>query len=1846
MQAFLTFIAIIFMIVLFVLVLIALSNSSGYAREIASLRQAVPGMIRNILSGLGFTAESRENVRNNLEALSRRITSLEKAQDLADLTKKIEALEKKLNEAIAAGLQIPAALEEESAQVREALAALAEESAPDSVLTQASGLQQEVAESQMAEKAVELVVESPLPVQEPAAEAAKVPPAKFKPFTFAIDDDFAPTVPAAALAADHLPKSDKIEITFAPEDIVVAPASAEIAKPPPVETPVEQVLPSKTLSEPEVLPAGKPVSRPFSSAIDQNFAEPVRVPESAPKAAEPAPAMQTPEVPLPPPVIPPPALRVAHQSPPMRSATVQTPPLPSQPPRAPVRPMAPQEPGLIENAVIAAKNWFFGGNTLVRIGMVLVFLGLTFLLRYASPYIVIPLWVRYLGVALTALLALVLGWRLRLKRPDFGLLMQGGAVAVMYLTVYAALKLHGQPLIPMYPAFALLVAVAALATFLAISQNALSMAVAGSLGGFAAPVLVSTGGGNHVALFSYFALLNAGIMATAWFKTWRPLNLIGFFGTFSIGLAWGLSSYNATQHYASMQPFLILFFLMFVVIGLLFARRKLMEDENTPETRDIAAWRQWLQQQGHTAQRYVDGTLLFGTPLVGFGLQHALVKHIEYGTAFSSLALGAFYLLLARLLYGRNPMRCRLLVEVFLALGMIFATLAIPLGLDAHWTSAAWAVEGAGIYWIGHRQQRPLARIFALLLQAGATYAFLTQLSAGHETLLSGSVMGALMLGLALLCDLVVLKYYRTEDDLWDDASVPALAFVGLWSLFLIPPMLFLQSGTVAGWTVAGLIALIVAMRWRFSWWIGHALLVQLAALVMMITTLGFGKETLLAGDYKVALLVGLVLLTDTFMMHFFQRDDEEARMRYSGFPPLLTSLGLWSLFLIAPLLFHTPGTVTSWVIAGLVAVIIAMRCCFNYWVSNALLVQLGALALFLTTLATGQGTLLAGDYRLALLLGFGILADSFLLRLFQRDVEENEQRYSALQPMLATLGLWSLFLVSPLLFDKTYTVSGWAVCGLVAVGIALRWRLSYWVSNGLLVQFFAAALFLTTLRFGGNETLMTGEAPNALLLGLVLLTDTFMLRYFQRGIEEDQQRYSGLQPFLATLGLWSLLLIAPLFCLREGTTVAWAVGGFLALFVALKWRFAYWRTNILLAQFLAIVMFVSTLKLGQEAVFTGNAGISLLLGVVLLVQMLLMLHYRKEAGEQVGMQMSLSTPGLWLLYLIAPITLQMDNMTAAWAIAGAVTAFVGLRFRLRGWMGNALLVQLLAGLLFLAHMKGAEGTGGVLAFGGSGIRGLVMAMLIGVAMMASVLAVVREARASSNPELARGFSWVMLIGLSFVVLGVLFVLPWATATAVWAICGLLLMWAAMTLRLKPVLWFAIALEVVAGFAFFRTTIPDLVTSAIAFAGDASAFGHSGFWTPAVLALAALAVAWRLHNYARTATPEEAEDLGIDGDVLSLPALLWFALWWGFGWYAELSRISPTPQDLYHYFLAAMSATALLLLPLVCRYDWRRPAILSLVVLPITVQAVIYDYLHDRHPFSASGWFAFGLSLAAHLGLLRILRGRISEAAEKGLHLVSCWIWLAVAAFEMRHLFLELGDVGSVWRWLGWVMPLAAWLLWSARRNLPTLWPFGLFPLLYRFTATLPVVVILLGWMFLANFKSSGNPAPLGYLPLINPLELALGLVLFSTWFWRKRLAGEDEAAISWQWLHAPLKWLLFAGLFLIYTFTVLRGVHHFGHCPFDSQGFTMPVAQSALSIAWGLYALILMIVGNRKGRRSVWIIGVVLVGIVVAKLFFIDLSNRDSLERIISFIGVGLLLLIVGYFAPLPPKRQDDDQS
>jgi len=394
------------------------------------------------------------------------------------------------------------------------------------------------------------------------------------------------------------------------------------------------------------------------------------------------------------------------------------------PPRAAEARLAPEP--VAESAFLRlVRAYFTGGNLIVRVGIIVLFFGVAFLLKYATEHAQLSIRVRLIGVAVGAAGLFALGWRLRERRRGFALALQGGAIGVLYLTLFVALRLY--QLLSPEVTFALMAALGVASSLLAIRQDSLAMSFLGAAGGFLAPVLASTGQGSHVVLFTYYALLDLAIVAQAWFKAWRPLNLLAFVFTFGVGTAWGITRYDPAL-FASTEPFLLFYFLAFIAVAVLFAFRQ------APEL-----------------THYVDGTLVFGTPLAAMALQLALVRDIPHGSAWSATGAGLIYLALAAWLHRTRRETLGLLVQSFLALGIAFLTLAVPLWLDDSWTAITWALEGAAMFWAGLRQQRWLSVASGVLLQLAAAVLYVISVGTLESPVpvANAPYMGALFLAIA-----------------------------------------------------------------------------------------------------------------------------------------------------------------------------------------------------------------------------------------------------------------------------------------------------------------------------------------------------------------------------------------------------------------------------------------------------------------------------------------------------------------------------------------------------------------------------------------------------------------------------------------------------------------------------------------------------------------------------------------------------------------------------------------------------------------------------------------------------------------------------------------------------------------------------------------------------------------------------------------------------------------------------------------------------------------------------------------------------------------------------------------
>lgn len=502
------------------------------------------------------------------------------------------------------------------------------------------------------------------------------------------------------------------------------------------------------------------------------------------------------------------------------------------------------------------RELLFEGNTIVKVGVLILFLGLSFLLKHMAQEVTVPLAVRYAGVALMGVALLAVGWRVRHRVDvaggrDYGLVLQGAGVGVFYLTTLAAMKAHA--LLSPVAGFALMVVVTILAVVLAVMQNAPWLAMVASGAGFLTPMLVSTGSGNHIALFSYLAVLDLGIFAVAWFRAWRPLNLIGFVGTFSLASAWALKHYTPAL-YASTQGFLLLFFLLFTAVGFLFAHRALAM---APDEAAGAS----LGERAAEALRHVgrvDGSLVFGVPLAAYSLQYMLVQHDRWLPALSALVMGLFYCALGAALWRGGQRRYALLAEAYVVVGVLFGTLSVPLALEGGWTGATWAVQAAGVYWLGARQHRAYSRACALILMAAAGVSMLDAMAWRHE--LDVPVLAGSMLGMALLAAsgvVVGLVYRRAAQSgsgetrpPWEEAGVMMVWGIALAAHVALPWM----------WLMPLWASVVTSLLALTSLWLGdrHRIrtLQMCAPVVHVVALLGFAG-TLHAGEGDAALALG-----------------------------------------------------------------------------------------------------------------------------------------------------------------------------------------------------------------------------------------------------------------------------------------------------------------------------------------------------------------------------------------------------------------------------------------------------------------------------------------------------------------------------------------------------------------------------------------------------------------------------------------------------------------------------------------------------------------------------------------------------------------------------------------------------------------------------------------------------------------------------------------------------------------------------------------------------------------------------------------------------------------------------
>ncbi|MEC9292102.1 MAG: DUF2339 domain-containing protein [Pseudomonadota bacterium] len=363
----------------------------------------------------------------------------------------------------------------------------------------------------------------------------------------------------------------------------------------------------------------------------------------------------------------------------------------------------PQLAGSFFNLII---DFFKGDKGLVRIGVVILLIGISFLMKTITPFIEITPLMKVSGIALAGLAFIGAGHYLKKDKEVYGLSLMGTGLAVLFLDTYAAYFMF--ELLSYKVALPLTCVIGGAGLALSLKNNSLSLAVLALGGGFVAPILSGVAKDiPDIYVFAYYLILNAIVLSTAYYKSWRLLNILGFLSTFVLIPQW-----YAPQDIPLMQMMLATFFILYLAVSILFARKEVVNNDG-----------------------YVDSLITFALPFAILAFNEFPMRDIEYGYAYTSASMALVYGFTALILQGQKQMQGIRLS--FMALAAILGTLTIPLVFDAREVGALWALEGAAAVWLGLRQgsrSTATAGIILQLLAGGALILEYLNPFASHTT--------------------------------------------------------------------------------------------------------------------------------------------------------------------------------------------------------------------------------------------------------------------------------------------------------------------------------------------------------------------------------------------------------------------------------------------------------------------------------------------------------------------------------------------------------------------------------------------------------------------------------------------------------------------------------------------------------------------------------------------------------------------------------------------------------------------------------------------------------------------------------------------------------------------------------------------------------------------------------------------------------------------------------------------------------------------------------------------------------------------------------------------------------
>ncbi len=373
------------------------------------------------------------------------------------------------------------------------------------------------------------------------------------------------------------------------------------------------------------------------------------------------------------------------------------PPLP-QPHPAPSTPTLKAAPSpKVDIETVIGSAW------LNRIGIVVLLFAAAFFLKFAFD----NNWIGPIGRVVIGLLAgsASLVWSEWLYSRRYKYFSEGIAalaVGIIYLSLYAGFVFY-HFLTPTI-AFAGMAATTATAIALALGRDSERLAFLALLAGFITPLLINTGVDAMIPLFSYLAVLNAGLLAVGYARDWRSLP-IAFLFTVVYAAAWWDQYFEPTK-LAPTLLFASIFFCEFSVLPLVRARHDgAMRWDHVVITLLNAGWYAVALNLMFSAAADANG-----------GWRLDLNETHRWLLTLAILLLGGAHLIAANIVQARTDERPSLARVLYAGIALALVTVAIPIRLHGEWVIIGWSIEGAALVWAGFTARTGLLRAAGLLL--------------------------------------------------------------------------------------------------------------------------------------------------------------------------------------------------------------------------------------------------------------------------------------------------------------------------------------------------------------------------------------------------------------------------------------------------------------------------------------------------------------------------------------------------------------------------------------------------------------------------------------------------------------------------------------------------------------------------------------------------------------------------------------------------------------------------------------------------------------------------------------------------------------------------------------------------------------------------------------------------------------------------------------------------------------------------------------------------------------------------------------------------------------------------